>query len=153
MIDLSDLARPPFPIAATDAAVEDAKAFVLAKWQDRHDAQAREWERAMGSPWTRERPVDLSSSCKFTSLFAAVVFGGVLKGNYGHQFVEAGGATIDLNEDASDVRGVDEVYGHDPAFFGSPDHVDSMRSCLPRVREWLAEYAGRVMSMPPGPGL
>ena len=141
MIDLSALSRHPFPIKASEDAVRHARAFALLMWQERHDEKAAEWKAATGSDWTRERPADLSSSCKFTSLFAAVVFGGEMKGNYDHQFAAADGKIIDLNAEADDVKGRAGVHEHDPDFFWSPDHLDSLRSCLPRVERWLAAYS------------
>jgi len=139
--DLGKLTVPPFPIEATEENVSAAKAFVLSKWQERHDARATEWEQAMGRPYYNERPTDLSSSCKFTSVFAAVVFGGEIEGNEAHQFAVVEGRVVDLNEDAGDVAGTEGIYRNDPVFMWSRDHKESMESCLPRVADWIGEFA------------
>lgn len=145
-IDLKALGRPPFPIEPTPENVETAKEFALAKWQERHDAMADEWMRAMGRPWSRDRPHDLSSSCKFTSVFAAVVFGGQIAGNEMHQFAVVNGRPLDLNEGASDIAGIEGAYENDPQFLWNPDHLASVESCLPRVEKWLGEYSERLFA-------
>ncbi len=120
-------------LPATPENIAAAKAFVLKKWQE------RAIER--GGP-NATLPDDLSSSCKFSSLFARAVFGGKLEGNFDHQFVRAkDGTIIDLNIDAADVKELgDQAHRHDILFWGSRDHRDSVRSCVPRVKEWVAEF-------------
>ena len=127
-----------------------AKRFVFTKWQER----AKEMRR--------EAPVDLSSACKFASLFAAKVFGGKVRGNFFHQWVELpDGQHLDLNDEAQDVaemlRGQiptdtqayatahrvqlpASLYTHDPIHMGMRDNRDSMASIKPRVERWVAEF-------------
>ena len=31
-------------------------------------------------------------------------------------------------------------YDLDPLFFGSKDHMKSMKSCVPRIMDWLREF-------------
>lgn len=143
-VDVSFLCQPPFPVEPTPEAVGAAKAFAMRKWTERHEERTAEWERALGSRPSWPAPEDLSSSCKFTSVFAAAVFGGHVEGNHDHQYAVVGGRVLDLNEDAADVLALDEPYRHDPAFFGSRDHRASMESCYPRVRAWLGEFAELV---------
>jgi hypothetical protein len=85
-------------------------------------------------------PLDLSSSCKFSSALVRTLFGGTIEGTHEHQFNRIAGAIVDINRDAQDVsalraRGIDP-HQHDRRFIGSRDHIDSMLSCMPRVRVW-----------------
>jgi len=124
-----DPAMSILPIAATAENVEFAKQFVLAKWRERAT------ERLMAPPQ------DLSSSCKFTSLFAREVFGGKIRGNWDHQFVVLpGGDILDLNEDALDVQGMSDPYRHDDLFWMNREHRKSLKSCMPRVKTWISEF-------------
>lgn len=120
---------------ASPEAIEQAKRFVLAQWQARH--LERHGELGKDS-----LPTDLSSSCKFSSLFAQAVFGGTLQGNYHHQFVRLpSGQRLDLNEDAQDVQALGEqAHRHDPVWWGNRDHREAMESCLPRVQAWLCKF-------------
>ncbi len=152
-----------FPIPVTPETLELARLFVMERWRER--------AAEIGNP----EPADLSGSCKFSSLFAQAVFGGEIQGNYEHQFVRLeNGGVLDLNEGAGDVQAlreramsgegtgwqmpnparpwhkvwVGDPHDHDPEWFGCPDHRDSMRSCMPRVRRWLALF-GQQMAMEP----
>ena len=126
----------PGVLEPTDEALAAARAFVFERWKE------RAVER--GAP----EPSDLSSSCKFSSMFVRLVFGGRIRGNYDHQYALIAGRIIDLNADAADVREMDTPYRDDAAFLGSPDHLDSMVSCLARVERWaeafLAAYTPAV---------
>lgn len=115
-----------------------ARAFLLDKWRER--------ARERGRP----EPIDLTDACKFASAFAQAVFGGRLRGNWHHQWVEHPRAgRIDLT-DAARVEGhsarcvetcsLGELDQHDPFFWGNSDHRDSVESTLPRVQKWLAEF-------------
>lgn len=148
MIDLDELSCPPFPIEPSQENIARAREFALEAWQERHDWLAAQWKKEVGSDWTRPRPVDLTGSCKFTSMFAAVVFGGHIEGNYEHQYAVVNNVILDLNEDASDVVGNPEAHEHDPDFFFSPDHIQSLESCLPRVRNWLQRFAQTLEDEP-----
>lgn len=105
-----------------------AQEFVLKKWRERATER--------GYP----EPDDLSSSCKFTSLFVQAIFGGQIRGNYEHQYVVLNGEIIDLNKDAADVRSMEDPHEHDESWFGNADHLDSMESCKPRVKDWVREF-------------
>ena len=116
-------------IPATPENITKAKEFVFRKWQER--------AKELGRP----EPTDLSSSCKFGSLFAQKIFGGKLQGNYDHQYVVlANGQIIDFSHDAADVQKLKKVYYHDSLFWNNPDHRESMKSCLPRVNKWVDEF-------------
>ncbi len=131
-----------FPLPITADIIQRAKDFCLeqwkARWHERHP-NGPIWTAICG--WDNE-PDDLSSSCKFTSLFAREVFGGEVVGNYDHQFLRLhNGAILDLNDGAKDVLAMDAPYEIDRDFFGSPDHAASMESCIPRVQEWVAAFS------------
>lgn len=123
----------PEPMKATPKRVAAAKAFVLKKWQERAEERGG------------EKPDDLIDACKFCSLFAQSVFGGEIRGNWHHQWVEReDGKVLDLTEgcrglDALKADGI-EIYEHDESFFGNPEHLESMDSCLPRIQEWVREF-------------
>ncbi|MFP3637556.1 hypothetical protein [Paraburkholderia sp. SIMBA_054] len=78
-------------------------------------------------------PADLAGACKFASLFFKIAFGGRIEGAHEHQFNVLKDRTIDLSNQQQ-FRGV----GHDESFFGNEEHLDSMRSCLPRVLIWIS---------------
>lgn len=118
----------PGKLEPTPENLERAKEFVLKKWRER--AAER------GYP----EPEDLSSSCKFSSLFAQAIFGGQIQGHYEHQYVVLNGEIIDLNKDAADVKAMDDPHDHDESWFGNDEHIDSMESCKPRVMDWVREF-------------
>lgn len=118
----------PGKLEPTPENLERAKEFVLKKWRER--AAER------GYP----EPEDLSSSCKFSSLFAQAIFGGQIQGHYEHQYVVLNGEVIDLNKDAADVKAMDDPHDHDESWFGNDEHIDSMESCKPRVMDWVREF-------------
>jgi hypothetical protein len=157
----------PAQLPATPKNIERARQFVLHKWIDRF--HERYPHLAAQEPKDPDYPIDLSASCKFTSLFAQAVFGGRIRGNEGHQYVELeNGQILDLNIDAADVKrmmtafekdgrtgwfnddenpGNGHVYHgdphqHDAKWFGNPDHIESMRSIVPRVNNWVKEFLG-----------
>jgi hypothetical protein len=126
---LSGKKDSPARLPMTPATIERAKAFLLTKWRLRaHDIGL-------------DVPVDLTGSCKFSSLFAMLVFGGHLAGNSDHQFVVKNGVVLDLNAEAADVGNLPEPYRQEPGFIGNREHRQSMRSCLPRVLRWVEEFA------------
>lgn len=118
----------PAKLEATPENLQRASEFVLKKWRER--AAER------GYP----EPEDLSSSCKFSSLFAQAIFGGQIQGHYEHQYVVLNGEIIDLNKDAADVKAMDDPHDHDESWFGNDEHIDSMESCKPRVMDWVREF-------------
>lgn len=130
---VSWLARPTIcALPATPDWVRLAGGVALSMWR------LRAAERGYSEP------ADLSGSCKFTSIFARILFGGELSGNEYHQFVETDKGIIDLNRSAGDVCRLIEAgrdpWRHDPDFWGNPDHMESMRSCLPRLHSWVAAF-------------
>lgn len=149
--DLFEHSTVKLPIAATPQNLQLAKDFVFLKWKER----------------SKERgdfaPTDLSGSCKFSSMFAQKIFGGKLAGNENHQYVMLNGTIIDLNIDAEDVVNFQKEYDrdgfigykkskygwmewhgppheHDEIFFNNQDHRESMKSCRPRVNQWVEEF-------------
>lgn len=121
-------------LAPSRAAIAAAKRFLLAQWQDR----AAEYGRAPVST--------LQNACKFSSLFAWMVFGGRLEGNADHQWVRlAGGQLLDLSDYAGYrfyPSGV--AYGPDPAFWLNPEHRRSLDACAERVNAWVATFIARA---------
>lgn len=117
-----------------------AQAFVMNKWLERFNEKKQGWEKSIGGEYGEKPPQDLSGSCKFSSLFAATVFGGEVQGNEYHQYCVVGKHVIDLNKDAKDVKDLEDPYYHDDYFFGSKDHMESMKHCKDRVNAWLKEF-------------
>ena len=114
-------------LSPTDENIARATAFVLKKWRERAAERGQ------------VEPKDLSSSCKFTSMFAQAIFGGTLRGNWAHQYIVVDDKIIDLNRDAEDVKGKD-VYHHDSKWWGNAEHNASIRSCEDRVKLWVEEF-------------
>jgi len=105
--------------------IAKAREFLLEKWSER--------VRELG----RKQPADLSGACKFSSLFGKEVFGLDIQGNWDHQFnVLPDGSPLDLGEQG-------DSHEHDEEFFGNPEHRESMKSCMPRVRGWAEEFRRR----------
>lgn len=136
------MARPA-PLDPTPEIIALAREVALEGWRIRAaDRMFRE-------------PQDLSGSCKFTSQFAQRLFGGRLRGNEDHQFVELpSGERLDLNEEAEDLRVLlakgHDPWAHDPGFWGNRDHRASMRSCLPRVQSWELTFRNRLEDLDHG---
>ena len=119
------------PIPATPKNIELAKKFVFKKWQERAKERGAEVS-------------DLSSSCKFSSMFAQRIFGGKIRGNYEHQYLLLNGNIIDLNSDAEDVQRIALPYHHDKKFWNNKEHRKSLESCAPRVEKWVQEFINLV---------
>jgi hypothetical protein len=128
------------PLEPTADNIELAATFAFSMWRQRWREQKADWESKVGSPYHTDEPSDLSGSCKFSSIFAALAFDADLDGNYDHQFAVKRGQIIDLNGGASDVMAMEKPYGLDPIFFGSRDHMASMKSCMPRIISWLCAF-------------
>lgn len=112
-------------LPATDEWIDRAKAFLKGKWEERHRELGREGA-----------PADLSGACKFASLFAQRLFGGRIVGNPQHQVVQlAAGRMLDFT-DAYDPN----TFYHDKEFWDNPEHRESMKSCEPRVNDWVDEF-------------
>ncbi len=112
----------------TPAELEWARRFVLMKWRER----AEECGEAF--------PDDLSRSCKYGSLFMQSVFGGVITGNYQHQFNIIDECIVDLSDDAADVRTLAAPYRLEPELFETAEHLASMQACRGRVDAWVAAF-------------
>ena len=112
----------------TDENLRKAREFVFVKWKER--AQER----------GDKIPEDLAKSCKFSTLFIKKLFGGSIQGNVDHQYNVIDGKIIDINKDAKDVLRLENPYNHDPKFFGNPEHMDSMKTCIERVNIWVEEF-------------
>jgi hypothetical protein len=90
---------------------------------------------------------DRSGSCKFASLLARSLFGGVLAGNQQHVFVRRQGRILDLNHKQGDVvRLGDKAYIDDHSLINR-DYRDSLDSCLPRVNRWVVEFDQRYRQL------
>lgn len=125
-----------FPIKPTPELIERAREFVMRKWKER-------FFELFPNSKPDHAPRDLSNSCKFSSMFAQKVFGGELRGNFHHQYVEhpeMPNGILDLNHDADDVKRLANPYRHDKRFFGRGAHYDSMISCQKRVNAWVREF-------------
>lgn len=124
----SDGVLPP-----TDDNICKAKEFVFEKWKE------RAVERGINEP------TDLSSSCKFCSLFVKQVFGGRIRGNYDHEHNVIEGKIIDLSCDSEDVSKLDNPYWHDRTHMGCRDHIETLKSCMPRVNEWVDGFTKKMV--------
>ena len=134
-------ARGEGTISPTPQALAAAEDFFRHKWAER------------AASLNRERPSDLTGACKFASAFAALVFGGTVRGNWHHQWVEhseAPGGRIDLTH-AEGVLPHDRrcvlagcrqgrIDRHDARFFGNKDHKSDMASVAPRAQRWAQEF-------------
>ena len=112
----------------TETNISRAKAFVLAKWKER----AAELERP--------EPKDLTDACKFASMFAQQIFGGRLRGNHDHQWLEIDGNIVDLTDAAGVERWPEDIHEHDDDFWGNEEHQENMATCIPRVNRWVQEF-------------
>lgn len=112
--------------------------FVYEKWCQR----ANERNQA--------QPDDLSYSCKFSSLFIKMIFGGIIEGNEHHQYNVIDGKIWDLSSQSHDVLMLKEkdidAYYHDVYFFANDEHLESLQSCMPRVMGWASEYEQFLMN-------
>lgn len=135
---------------ATLGRIGKAKHFLKKKWAER--------AAELGRP----APTDLSSACKFGALFAKALFGGDIKANDFHTWVDLDGKIIDLTDESEEVsymkRGVvppsqeayakaygltipeTGIYTPDPSFMKDRDFKDSLKSCMPRIKQWVKEF-------------
>ena len=130
MIDWTIIRKPQLDYSYERFA--QAKVFVFRKWCE----QAAERHVVL--------PTDLSGSCKYGSLFMNQVFGGLICGNYEHQYNIIGGRIVDLSHDAIDVGRIINPYLHEPDFFTIPEKQASLNSCLPRVELWVTQFLEEV---------
>lgn len=130
VIDLESLTTAMKPKVALNAhTLNLARAFVFKQWI----ARAIE----LGH---QPLPMDLTNSCKFSSLFAQRVFGGTIEANESHCFNRINGKVVDINEFAMDTISLDEPHECDEYFMEEPEFHESMTSCLPRVERWCDEF-------------
>lgn len=113
---------------ASPSNLQIIREFCFEKWKDRSEEM------------NRGIPSDLSSSCKFTSLFVRQVLGGYISGNYDHQFCIIEDEVVDINSNCDDVKELESPYDEDFEFLGNPDHLESLNSCVPRVNQWIKEF-------------
>lgn len=90
---------------------------------------------------------DRSGSCKFASLLARSLFGGVLAGNQKHVFVRRQGRVLDLNFNQRDVVQLGDKAYLDDYSLTNRDYRDSLDSCLPRVNRWVGEFEHRYREL------
>lgn len=108
-----------------------ARAFLLARWNER--------AAELGRPST----TSLAGACKFAALFAQSLWGGRVRANFYHTWLElADGAVVDLTE--CDGVTLFRPYERDLAFEREPEFAASLESCRPRVEAWLTQYDGLV---------
>ncbi len=119
--------------------LELARTFVYGKWC--------EFALERGAA----RPPDLSGSCKYGSLFMRRIYGGIIAGNYQHQYNLIDGRIVDLSQDSADVLALRRPYLHEPELFTTDEHVASMAGCGPRVESWAAEFIHRGRPAPDAP--
>lgn len=89
------------------------------------------------------KPIDLSQSCKYGSLFIQQVFGGSIRGHYEHQYNLINGRLIDLSHDSLDVGKMNNPYLHEQEYFEIPELHASLTHCLPRAKKWADEFIER----------
>lgn len=118
----------PGILPISDETVRELRAYVIERWEER--------ARERGEP----RPSDLSSSCKFGSLFCKALLGGEIRGNFDHVHVFVEGRIVDLSEGAQDVAALAAPYRNDPDFLSDEDFAESLESCLPRVSAWVSAF-------------
>lgn len=90
------------------------------------------------------KPTDLSSACKYGSLFTQSIFGGAVRGNYEHQFNIVDGRRVDLSHDSLDVGRMSNPYLHEQSYFDIPETRASLTGCSSRAEEWATEFMGTM---------
>ncbi|BCO29067.1 hypothetical protein MIZ03_3979 [Rhodoferax lithotrophicus] len=105
-----------------------AKIFLFDKWCE------------MAVVRQRVKPVDLSRSCKYGSLFVQNVFGGSIRGHYEHQYNFIEGRLVDLSHDALDVGRMRHPYLHEKLYFEIPEVQAALAQCAPRADQWASEF-------------
>lgn len=131
MLDISESIDDELPglIDATPENIQIAREFVFQRWIERSNSRGD------------QTPVDLSSACKFASLFAWQLFGGTLAGNCRHQYIlTQEGDVLDLCSGSAELRSMLEPYVHDAEFFANEEHLESLESCMLRVSDWLKKF-------------
>ena len=118
----------PAALQISDELLDDLRSFCLDMWRE------RALERNLPAP------DDLSSSCKFTSLFVRELIGGRIAGNEMHQFVIVEDEVVDINRLSKDVLSLEDPHHEDFSFIGNPEHMESLESCAFRVNQWIEHW-------------
>jgi hypothetical protein len=122
-------------IPPTPANLKRFVQFLKEKWTERSKQRHDSWGDAQADQW--QPPSTLEGACKFTSLFALRLFGGRIRGNEHHQYLELPNGKI---IDPVPVPDHDDPQYHDDDFWMNPEHKQSLESCLPRVKGWVNEF-------------
>ena len=133
----TDWAAPRKPaLAFSDAGFAAAKVWFFDRWAG--------WAATRGL----ERPIDLSGSCKYGSLFMQAVFGGAVHGHFEHQYNLIDGRIVDLSHDAMDVGRMRNPYLHEPDYFRLEALQASLSGCQPRAERWAVEFIASRAGQP-----
>lgn len=136
------------PLALTPENIAAAERFVLSAWKrytkERHGQEA----------------VDLSNACKFSTVFAQALFGGRVRANYYHCWLESPtGELVDLTQGVQFRDGIPEdlqlratkagldvgtPFTHDPRIFNEPEFVNGLGSLYTIVRSWVREFLDQL---------
>ena len=114
-----------------------AKLFLFEKWCE------------LATTQNLIRPTDLSSSCKYGSLFAQNIFGGSIRGHYEHQYNFIEGRLVDLSHDSLDVGRMSNPYLHEKTYFDIPETRISLARCSPRAAQWACEFMESQQGLAP----
>ena len=110
----------------TATAIADVRLFLTERWRER--------AAELGRP----APADLAGACKFAALFAQGLWGGQVRANFYHTWLETDDGVLDLTEGAGVT--LFNPYERDLAFERRPEFRDSLAACAARVAAWLAEF-------------
>lgn len=112
----------PFPIQPYPDNLVDAAEFLLVKWRENQKDQSIK---------------SLYEAPKLSSLFAVKVFGGMIKGNEWHQWVQLRtGSIIDLTMNVCGGN-----YHHNKHYWFSEKHIKLLVNLLPCVDPWIDEFS------------
>jgi hypothetical protein len=111
-------------LSPTSASIESARALLAEGWAQR------------AAEYGRPTPTDLGGSCKFAALLAQRLFGGAIRANWHHTWLELDGRIIDLTDGAGVPDAIDR-YRHDDDFAAHAEFAASLRNCEARVERWL----------------
>jgi hypothetical protein len=122
----------------TPDTVANVKTFLLAVWNERQHE------------FDRPKTHNLSGACKFAALFAKKLFGGTIEARPEHCWNKLpDGTTLDLTDQADAAKydlTPEQLTTPDPEFMCDPDGKpnrefhDALKSCLPRVNQWLERF-------------
>lgn len=125
------------PLKPTDEIIAKAKRFAARKYAER----CRESNPLLARDHPSLIPTDLSGGFKFAALFAHRLFGGVIRGSQHHLWLVCHGKKIDLCADSGLTKAIGKKANyHHPNLLKLQTHADSLRSCMPRVQQWVDEF-------------